>query len=81
MMAMGILGPLATAPQLDKLYFTHSQHAGGLSLSMWVSVLASLWIIYGLVHKAPPIWLGNVIGHVMDVAMVVGILIHAGLAY
>jgi uncharacterized protein with PQ loop repeat len=83
MMAMGILGPLATAPQLVKLYFTHSQHAEGLSLSMWVAytVLSVLWVIYGLVHRTPPIWIGNMLGFGMDAAMVVGILIHAGVTF
>lgn len=40
-----------------KLYFTHNQHAHGLSLSMWVAymLLSVLWVVYGLVHRTPPI--------------------------
>jgi MtN3 and saliva related transmembrane protein len=83
MLIMGIIGPLATAPQLIKLYFTHSQHAPGLSLSTWIaySLLALLWFIYGLVHKNVPIWVGNSIGCVMDLLMVIGILVHAGITF
>jgi MtN3 and saliva related transmembrane protein len=83
MLMMGIIGPLATAPQLIKLYFTHSHHAQGLSLSSWIaySLLALLWFLYGLVHKNAPIWVGNLIGLVMDILMVIGILIHAGITF
>jgi MtN3 and saliva related transmembrane protein len=83
MLTMGIVGPFATAPQLIKLYFTHSHHAHGLSLSTWTAylLLAILWFIYGLVHKNAPIWVGNLIGLVMDLLMVIGILIHAGITF
>ena len=83
MLMMGIIGPLATAPQLIKLYYTHSHHAHGLSLSSWIaySLLALLWFIYGLVHKNVPIWVGNSIGLMMDLFMVIGILIHAGITF
>jgi uncharacterized protein with PQ loop repeat len=83
MLIMGIIGPLATAPQLIKLYHTHSHHAQGLSLSTWIaySLLALLWFLYGLVHKNHPIWVGNLIGLVMDLLMVIGILIHAGMTF
>ena len=83
MLIMGIIGPLATAPQLIKLYHTHSHHAQGLSLSTWIaySLLALMWFLYGLVHKNHPIWVGNLIGLVMDLLMVIGILIHAGITF
>jgi uncharacterized protein with PQ loop repeat len=80
---MGIVGPFATAPQLIKLYHTHSHHARGLSLSSWIaySLLALMWFLYGLVHKKAPIWVGNLIGLVMDLLMVIGIFIHAGMTF
>ncbi|SPY29915.1 Sugar transporter SemiSWEET [Photobacterium damselae subsp. damselae] len=80
MLVMGIVGPLATLPQLYKLFFSHSEHAVGLSLITWVlyALLALLWAIYGFVHKNPPIWVGNSLGFLMDAAMVFGIFIHTG---
>jgi len=53
MLIMGIVGPFATAPQLIKLYHTHSKHAPGLSLSSWLAYLflSVLWFLYGLIHK------------------------------
>lgn len=80
MFIIGVVGPLATLPQLVKLYVTHSQHAVGLSMTMWVAyaVLAALWTVYGLVHRSPPIWVGNLLNVILDTAMVIGIRIHAG---
>ena len=83
MLLMGIIGPLATVPQLIKLYHTHSHHAHGLSLSTWIaySILALLWFLYGFVERNAPIWIGNLIGLAMDSLMVIGILIHAGATF
>jgi MtN3 and saliva related transmembrane protein len=33
MVITGIVRPLATIPSISKLYFTHSQHASGQSLT------------------------------------------------
>ena len=83
MLIVGIVGPFATAPQLVKLYYTHTHHAAGLSLSSWLAYLflSVLWFLYGLVHKNAPIWVGNLIGTVMNVLMVIGIFIHVGVTF
>lgn len=80
MLLMGIVGPLATLPQLFKLFFSHTEHALGLSLTTWVlyALLAALWAVYGFVHKNPPIWVGNSLGFLMDMVMVIGIFWHTG---
>ncbi|MEZ8141139.1 hypothetical protein A1OQ_14095 [Enterovibrio norvegicus FF-162] len=80
MLVMGLVSPLATLPQLYKLYFSHSEHAAGLSLITWLlyAAIALLWTIYGLYHKNPTIWAGNGLGFLMYVAMVLGICIHTG---
>ena len=83
MLIMGIVGPFATAPQIVKLYYTHSHHSLGLSLSSWsvYLFLSVLWFFYGLIHKNAPIWVGNLIGTVMNLLMVIGIVIHAGVTF
>ncbi|MBV7300457.1 SemiSWEET transporter [Enterovibrio paralichthyis] len=83
MLVMGLVSPLATLPQLYKLYFSHSEHAAGLSLVTWTlyAVIASLWSIYGLYHKNPTIWVGNSVGFAMYLAMVVGIYLKVGLTF
>ncbi len=83
MVITGIVQPLATLPSLSKLYLTHTQHASGQSLTTWsIFALASLlWVTYGLLNRKPAIYVGNIIGSVMDLLMVNGILLHAGWTY
>ena len=83
MVITGIVQPLATLPSITKLYFTHSRHASGQSLTTWsIFALASLlWVIYGLLNRKPAIYVGNIIGLVMNLLMVNGILLHAGWTY
>lgn len=83
MLVMGLVSPIATMPQLYKLFFSHSQHAAGLSMITWVlySFIAALWTVYGLYHKNPTIWVGNSLGFMMDVTMVIGIFVFTGWTY
>jgi len=83
MIVTGIVQPLGTLPQIVKLYFTHSQHASGQSLTTWcIFLLATLlWVIYGLLNNKPAIYLGNIIGVLMNLLMVVGILVGVGLTF
>ncbi len=83
MLLMGIIGPMATLPQLYKLYFSHSQHAMGLSLTTWLlySALSLLWLIYGTLHRNAPIWVGNSLNFGMNSAMAVGIYSEVGLTF
>ncbi|AUI86183.1 hypothetical protein BS333_07155 [Vibrio azureus] len=82
MLFMGLVSPIATLPQLYKLYITHSHHAHGLSLTTWsmYALISLLWFIYGLYHRNPTIWVGNLLGFLAYLAMVVGIIIKAGIA-
>ena len=83
MVVVGIVQPLATLPQLSKVYFTHHQHVAGQSLATWsiYSLACLLWMIYGLLNRKPAIYVGNIIGLAMDLLMVNGILIQAGWTY
>ncbi len=42
MVITGIVQPLATLPSITKLYFTHSDHASGQSLTTW-SIFTLAW--------------------------------------
>jgi MtN3 and saliva related transmembrane protein len=83
MVITGIMTPLATLPSITKLYFTHSQHASGQSLTTWsiFAIASLLWVTYGLLNRMPEIYAGNIIGLVMNLLMVNGILITAGWTY
>ena len=79
MVITGIVTPLATIPSISKLYFTHSQHASGQSLTTWsIFALASLlWLVYGLLNRKAAIYVGNIIALIMNLLMVNGMLMHA----
>jgi MtN3 and saliva related transmembrane protein len=83
MIAIGIIGPLATVPQIIKIWGTHSQHAVGQSLITWslYSGMAMLWMGYGFINARPAIYVGNGIGIAMYGSVVAGILHHHGLTY
>jgi MtN3 and saliva related transmembrane protein len=83
MVITGIVQPLATIPSITKLYFTHTQHASGQSLTTWsiFAMATLLWVVYGLLNRKPAIYAGNIIGLVMNLLMVNGILMHAGWTY
>ena len=83
MVITGIVTPLATIPSISKLYFTHSQHASGQSLTTWsIFALASLlWLVYGLLNRKAAIYVGNIIALIMNLLMVNGILMHAEWTY
>jgi MtN3 and saliva related transmembrane protein len=80
MVITGIVRPLATIPSISKLYFTHSQHASGQSLTTRsiFAVASMLWVTYGLLNRKPAIYAGNIVGLVMNLLMVNGILMNAG---
>jgi MtN3 and saliva related transmembrane protein len=80
MIVTGIVQPLATIPSISKLYFTHTQHASGQSLTTWFifAVASRLWVSYGLLNRKPAIYVGNIIGFGMSLLMVNGILMNAG---
>ena len=83
MVITGVVQPLATIPQISKLYFTQSQHAAGQSLTTW-SIFAGatfLWMLYGVLNRNPAIYVGNMIGLLMNLLMVNGILMKAGWTY
>ncbi|MGA8740835.1 MAG: SemiSWEET transporter [Terracidiphilus sp.] len=83
MTIVGIVQPLATIPSISKLYLTHSQQASGQSLTTWsiFSIANLLWIVYGLLNRKPAIYVGNIVGLVMNLLMVNGILMKAGWTY
>jgi MtN3 and saliva related transmembrane protein len=83
MVVAGLVSPIATIPQIVKLYATHTEHASGQSLTTWAvyTGIAVLWVIYGLINRQPAILIGNVLGAIMYGLVVLGILAHAGFTF
>jgi uncharacterized protein with PQ loop repeat len=74
--AVAILSPIATLPQVTKIWI--EQNASGVSLTSWVSflVINCFWLTYGLVHKEKPIIIANGASIVMHIAIVSGIIMY-----
>jgi hypothetical protein len=54
-----------------------------IDMTTWsiFAVASLLWVTYGLLNRKPAIYVGNIIGLVMNLLMVNGILIRAGWTY
>ena len=82
MVIAGLISPIATIPQVIKVYVDADQ-AYDQSLITWsvYTVLAVLWVIYGSLRRAPAIVVGNGLGVVMYGLVVIGILKNVGLTF
>jgi MtN3 and saliva related transmembrane protein len=83
MVLVGLASPIATIPQVIKTFATHPQHAVGQSLITWAvyTLIAVLWVVYGVRHRELPLIIGNALGVIMYGLVVVGILGNAGLTF
>ena len=83
MIVAGLISPIATIPQIIKLFLTHDEHASGQSLTTWMvyTVLAVLWAIYGVLNKQLAVLVGNAAGVILYGVMAIGIIMQAGLTF
>src|SRR5262249_14873451 len=83
MVLVGLVSPIATIPQLIKIFATHPQHAAGQSLITWTvyTALSALWIVYGVHHRHMSLIIGNTAGGVMYCLLAIRTLPHAGLTF
>jgi len=72
----GVLGPIMTLPQLLKIYMAKS--AAGVSALSWFSytIIAMVWLIYGIIHKEKPIIITYSLWIIMDGAIAVGAIMY-----
>ena len=68
------VAPILGLPQLFKIWT--EQSAAGLSLFSWsaFTVISGLWIIYGILHKAKPIFISSIAWLIIHLLVVIGIL-------
>ncbi|KKW27034.1 MAG: hypothetical protein UY70_C0018G0001 [Candidatus Kaiserbacteria bacterium GW2011_GWB1_52_6] len=73
---IGIVGPLAAIPQLVKIYSMHD--ASDISLISWSTwaLFDIPWIIYGFVHKEPPLLIAYTLWLVFNTLVVVGAILY-----
>ncbi len=72
----GILGPIATIPQLLEIWL--NKNASGVSLISWSAYLvgAMLWFFYGLVHRAKPIVFTYGVWVILEIFIIIGIILY-----
>lgn len=68
--------PLVLLPQAFTLFSDKS--AAGLSVDTWflLGFLNVLWVVYGLVHREPPIYIGNFLVGILNFIIVYGIILY-----
>lgn len=73
----GVAGPFATIAQIDNIYRTHS--AGNVSALTFgaYAVFNVVWILYGLVHREPPIVVTYCLWFTVNTIVCIGALIYA----
>jgi uncharacterized protein with PQ loop repeat len=71
-----IVQPLITLPQIVTIY--SNQSATDVSLLTWLGYLlfGVIFLVYGLVFKLRPIWVGQILWVTMQTLVVVGILLY-----
>jgi len=75
-MVFSVIMPATTIPQIYKTYVY--QNAAGVSLWMWIlySIGVIPFLIYGIVHKAKPLIILNILWLIVQVIMIVGVLLY-----
>jgi len=76
MYGVGIAAPIALLPQIFQIYET--KNTAGISLLTWVllTVLNTLWALYGAVHKDKQLFFANALIVLFDLVIVFGILVY-----
>jgi MtN3 and saliva related transmembrane protein len=76
-LALGIIGPMATIPQIIEVYA--SRDASGISLLSWIFYLitALLGLAYSLVHRLRPLTVGNILWIIADIILIQGIIAYS----
>ncbi len=75
-LAAGVVQPLITLPQIITIY--SNQSAKDVSLLTWIGYLlfGLVFLVYGIVFKLKPIWVGQIIWVTMQTIIVIGILLY-----
>lgn len=72
----GIIQPLITIPQIIAIY--GNQSAADVSLLTWLGYLffGVTFLVYGIVFRLKPIWIGQIVWVVAQLIIVAGILLY-----
>jgi MtN3 and saliva related transmembrane protein len=76
---IAVVGPLTSVPQIAEIWFI-DKSAVGVSLVTWslFLLMACIWLLYGIVHKARPIIISNSLWILAQAIIVLGALYYDG---
>lgn len=77
-LGVGVAGPLVTIPQIFKII--RDQSSSGVAIETWglFAVFDTIWLAYGLVHKAKPIIIAYTLWMIVNTAVVITALSYPG---
>lgn len=77
MMFFGVLGPIATIPQIYTIY--SSGDSSGVSIISWIFylVIAMFGLAYSIVHRLRPLIFSNILWIFADGAVIAGCLLYS----
>lgn len=72
----GVIGPILSFPQIVFIYA--NQNASGISPVSWFgwAALNIVWILYGLVHKEPPIVMTYTFWFIINLTVAFGAILY-----
>ena len=72
----GVIGPLATIPQVYQIYTTHD--ATGVSFLSWgmYAVFDIPWIFYAFIHREPPLIVCYSLWFIFNALVAIGVLLY-----
>ncbi len=75
-LALSVAAPVLTIPQAMDIYTTRD--ASGVSAITWgaYTLFAFPWLLYGIVHKEPPIIVSNILWIILDSLVFIGVLLY-----
>lgn len=75
-MAVGILAPLSSVPQILQIVTTHdSRGVSAVTWSLYI-LLAIFWLVYGIAHEEKPIIVTNVLWILFELIVVALIFVY-----
>lgn len=68
-----VFGPLMTLPQVYDIWYAGKTEASAITWGAY-TIIAVIWLLYGIKHKTKPIIAVQSIWILLDLAIVIGIL-------
>lgn len=68
-------GPLMTIPQIIDVWVKKDPTINITTWASWI-LIASVWLVYGIVHKEKPIIVSNALWITVEALVVIGTLMH-----